>query len=91
MHTRPPISPEHDVRQSSMRALRLAGTLVGSSGVPVLGTLFAADLVLLYGELPRARWWGRSVRRVPLAHIRSAQTELLDVAVQVLGNDNVSG
>ena len=39
-----------------MCALRLAGTLAGSGGVPVLGTLIAADLVLLYGELPRARW-----------------------------------
>ena len=91
MHTRPPISPEHDVRESSMRALRLAGTLAGSSGECPEGTLSAADPVLPYGELPRARWWGCPVRRVPLAHIRSAQTELLDVAVQVLGNYDVSG
>ena len=74
-----------------MRASR-PGTLdVGSTRVPVLGALLAADPVLPYGERARARNWGRSMPRVPLAYVRSAQTELLDVAVQVLGERSCVG
>ena len=68
-----------------MHATRSGVAVCAPEGVPVLGASIAASPFLPYDELPRARWWGRSVRRVPLARIRSAQTELLDVAVQVLG------
>ena len=72
-------------RVAEGRRLRTQGT------VPVLGASIAASPFLPYGELPRARCWGRSVRRVPLARLRSAQTELLDVAVQVLGERSCVG
>ena len=63
----------------------------GSIEVPVLGRSLLRGSVLPYGERPRARNWGRSMPRVPLAYVRSAQTELLDVAVQVLGERSCVG
>ena len=91
MHTPTAIWRGHDVRESSMCAARPGVAVCVPKEVPVLGASIAASPFLPYGELPRARCWGRSVRRVPLARIRSAQTELLDVAVQVLGERSCVG
>ena len=73
------------MREFSMHATRPRVAVCVPGEVPVLGASIAASPFLPYGELPARAKWGRSVRRVPLARIRSAQTELLDVAVQVLG------
>ena len=53
------------------------GRRLRTQGGARVGASVAAGAFLPYGELARACRWGRSVRRVPLAHIRSAQTELL--------------
>ena len=91
MHTPVGSRLGRDVREFSMHATRPRVAVCVPGEVPVLGASIAASPFLPYGELPRARCWGRSVRRVPLARIRSAQTELLDVAVQVLGERSCVG
>ena len=82
---RSPISPMSEIVESSMCARRPGTQPEGFHRSARAGRSLLRGSVLPYGERARARNWGRSMPRVPLAYVRSAQTELLDVAVQVLG------